>query len=78
MLIDNAYFTCLPPEDSREERLRLKIDEEDTPMKKFIRHIILDINEKTVDVFLKCLRRLEWSDPEISGEEKWVDKKKFF
>uniref|UniRef100_A0A8R1HIY9 MIF4G domain-containing protein n=1 Tax=Caenorhabditis japonica TaxID=281687 RepID=A0A8R1HIY9_CAEJA len=66
MLIDNAYFTCLPPEDSKEERLRLKLDEEDTPMKRFIRHIVLDINEKTVDVFLKCLRRLDWSDPEIS------------
>lgn len=66
MLIDNAYFTCLPPEDSKEERLRLKLDEEDTPMKRFIRHIILDINESTVDVFLKCLRRLEWYDPEVA------------
>ncbi|EGT38568.1 hypothetical protein CAEBREN_03289 [Caenorhabditis brenneri] len=66
MLIDNAYFTCLPPEDSKEERLRLKLDEEDTPMKRFIRHIVLDINEENVDVFLKCFRRLDWSDPEIS------------
>ncbi|CAI2352214.1 unnamed protein product [Caenorhabditis sp. 36 PRJEB53466] len=66
MLIDNAYFTCLPPEDSKEERLRLKLDEEDTPMKKFIRHIILDINKQNIDVHLKCLRRLEWSNPEIS------------
>ncbi|EFP08303.1 hypothetical protein CRE_16832 [Caenorhabditis remanei] len=66
MLIDNAYFTCLPPEDSKEERLRLKLDEEDTPMKRFIRHIVLDINESNVDIFLKCIRRLDWSDPEIS------------
>uniref|UniRef100_A0A1I7SYP2 MIF4G domain-containing protein n=1 Tax=Caenorhabditis tropicalis TaxID=1561998 RepID=A0A1I7SYP2_9PELO len=66
MLIDNAYFTCLPPEDSKEERLRLKLDEEDTPMKRFIRHIILDINEDSIEVFLKCFRRLDWSDPEIS------------
>ncbi|UMM27894.1 hypothetical protein L5515_010977 [Caenorhabditis briggsae] len=66
MLIDNAYFTCLPPEDSKEERLRLKFDEEDTPMKKFIRHVVLDINDTNVDNHLKCLRRLDWSDPEIS------------
>ncbi|CAB3409551.1 unnamed protein product [Caenorhabditis bovis] len=65
MLIDNAYFACLPPEDSAQERARMQNNRENTPMKMFIRHIILDINSLNVDDCLKGLRKLDWADPEI-------------
>uniref|UniRef100_A0A1I7XIZ6 Uncharacterized protein n=1 Tax=Heterorhabditis bacteriophora TaxID=37862 RepID=A0A1I7XIZ6_HETBA len=62
MLIDNAFFACVPPEDGKSAR-RASVD---PPMKVFIRHLVLDVNEKNIDLHLRCLRRLDWTNETIA------------
>ncbi|CAD6191240.1 unnamed protein product [Caenorhabditis auriculariae] len=63
MLIDNAYFCCVPPEDGA---TKSRLQPEEPLMKRFIRHLVVDITEPTVDSHLRGFRRIDWADKEIS------------
>uniref|UniRef100_A0A7I4YR71 MIF4G domain-containing protein n=2 Tax=Haemonchus contortus TaxID=6289 RepID=A0A7I4YR71_HAECO len=63
MLIDNAFFACIPPADSAAARRA----QAEPPLMIFIRHLIVDINEHNVNTNIKCIRRLAWDDETIAG-----------
>lgn len=63
MLIDNAFFACIPPADSAAARRA----QAEPPLMIFIRHLIVDINEHNVNTNIKCIRRLAWDDDTVAG-----------
>ncbi|PIO62841.1 MIF4G domain protein [Teladorsagia circumcincta] len=63
MLIDNAFFACIPPADSAAARRA----QAEPPLMIFIRHLIVDINEHNVNTNIKCIRRLAWDDETVAG-----------
>ncbi|VDM51834.1 unnamed protein product [Angiostrongylus costaricensis] len=63
MLIDNAFFACIPPADTASARRA----QAEPPLMIFIRHLIVDINERNVNTNIKCIRRLAWNDEMVSG-----------
>ncbi|KJH48437.1 MIF4G domain protein [Dictyocaulus viviparus] len=66
MLIDNAFFACIPPSDTASARRA----QAEPPLMIFIRHLIVDINERNVNTNIKCIRRLAWDDEMVSGKAK--------
>ncbi|GMT37128.1 hypothetical protein PFISCL1PPCAC_28425, partial [Pristionchus fissidentatus] len=60
-LLDNAYFSVLPPEEQSSSS-RPSIP----PMFRFIRRMVTTITEGSIVSNLKCIRRLDWTDPLIS------------
>uniref|UniRef100_A0A8L8JV59 MIF4G domain-containing protein n=1 Tax=Heligmosomoides polygyrus TaxID=6339 RepID=A0A8L8JV59_HELPZ len=69
MLIDNAFFACIPPADSAAARRA----QAEPPLMIFIRHLIVDINEHNVNTNIKCIRRLAWDDDTVAGECVLID-----
>ncbi|VDK54401.1 unnamed protein product [Cylicostephanus goldi] len=63
MLIDNAFFACIPPTDSAAARRA----QAEPPLMIFIRHLVVDIDEHNVNTNIKCIRRLAWDDETVSG-----------
>ncbi|KAK6751164.1 hypothetical protein RB195_002875 [Necator americanus] len=63
MLIDNAFFACIPPADSAAARRA----QAEPPLMIFIRHLVVDIDEHNVNANIKCIRRLAWDDVTVSG-----------
>ncbi|EYC43670.1 hypothetical protein Y032_0484g2306 [Ancylostoma ceylanicum] len=63
MLIDNAFFACIPPADSAAARRA----QAEPPLMIFIRHLVVDIDEHNVNTNIKCIRRLAWDDETVSG-----------
>lgn len=61
LLLDNAYFSCNPPEKSaRIEKIR-------TPLELFIRKLVLsDLNKENCERVLKMLRKLPWHDGKVA------------
>uniref|UniRef100_A0A0N4WHD7 MIF4G domain-containing protein n=1 Tax=Haemonchus placei TaxID=6290 RepID=A0A0N4WHD7_HAEPC len=68
MLIDNAFFACIPPADSAAARRA----QAEPPLMIFIRHLIVDINEHNVNTNIKCIRRLAWDDETIYLTSPWL------
>ncbi|VDL83871.1 unnamed protein product [Nippostrongylus brasiliensis] len=64
MLVDNAFFACIPPTDSAAVRRA----QAEPPLMIFIRHLIVDIDEHNVNTNIKCIRRLAWNDDTVAGE----------
>ncbi|ETN75648.1 MIF4G domain protein [Necator americanus] len=64
MLIDNAFFACIPPADSAAARRA----QAEPPLMIFIRHLVVDIDEHNVNANIKCIRRLAWDDVTVSGK----------
>ncbi|WKY08242.1 hypothetical protein Q1695_007613 [Nippostrongylus brasiliensis] len=63
MLVDNAFFACIPPTDSAAVRRA----QAEPPLMIFIRHLIVDIDEHNVNTNIKCIRRLAWNDDTVAG-----------
>ncbi|VDL64154.1 unnamed protein product [Nippostrongylus brasiliensis] len=63
MLVDNAFFACIPPADSAAVRRA----QAEPPLMIFIRHLIVDIDEHNVNTNIKCIRRLAWNDDTVAG-----------
>lgn len=61
MLIDNAYYTCIPPENVQSMASRRP------PLHDFIRHLIVSLTRFRAELTVRCLRKIDWSDPEIAG-----------
>ncbi|WVQ73762.1 hypothetical protein IAR50_003342 [Cryptococcus sp. DSM 104548] len=60
LLLENAFYTCNPPERVAREVVQL------TPMESFIRHLLDEVlMKRTIDKVLKLLRKLHWEDPEV-------------
>ncbi|KAF8373117.1 smg-3 [Pristionchus pacificus] len=60
-LLDNAYFSVLPPEEqSASSRPSVP------PILRFIRRLVTSITEETIVAHLKCIRKLDWTDSLIS------------
>ncbi|CAG9534469.1 unnamed protein product [Cercopithifilaria johnstoni] len=57
MLIDNAFYTCIPP--PVEEKPKSEID----PFQDFIRYLISNLSRYRMEITIRCLRKLDWSDP---------------
>ncbi|PAV82521.1 hypothetical protein WR25_19778 [Diploscapter pachys] len=62
VLIETAYFACIPPEDGRRYKAK-----ELPPMQLYIRNLILSINSKSVNETIQCLRKIDWVDPKVRG-----------
>lgn len=60
MLIDNAYFTCVPPEQDESPRFKRPV------MHEFIRNLVITLTRFRVELVSRCLRKLDWSDPLIT------------
>ncbi|VDM36735.1 unnamed protein product [Toxocara canis] len=60
MLIDNAYYTCIPPENAQSTISARP------PLHDFIRHLVVSLTRFRVEVTVRCLRKIDWSDPEIA------------
>ncbi|VDK77691.1 unnamed protein product, partial [Anisakis simplex] len=60
MLIDNAYYTCIPPENAQ------SAPSTNPPVHDFIRHMIVALTRFRVDITVRCLRKIDWSDPETA------------
>lgn len=60
MLIDNAYFTCIPPEQVDAPKIMRP------PMEDFIRNTITTLTRFRVEQAIRYMRKLDWSSPEIS------------
>uniref|UniRef100_A0A914ZPX4 MIF4G domain-containing protein n=2 Tax=Parascaris univalens TaxID=6257 RepID=A0A914ZPX4_PARUN len=60
MLIDNAYYTCIPPENVQSVAPRRP------PLHDFIRHLIVSLTRFRAELTVRCLRKIDWSDPEIA------------
>ncbi|GMS96034.1 hypothetical protein PENTCL1PPCAC_18209 [Pristionchus entomophagus] len=60
-LLDNAYFSVLPPEEqSTSSRPSIP------PILRFIRRLVTSITEESIVSHLKCIRKLDWTDSLIS------------
>ncbi|ODN80903.1 hypothetical protein L202_03029 [Cryptococcus amylolentus CBS 6039] len=60
LMLENAFYTCNPPERVAREIVQL------TPMESFIRHLLDEVlMKRTIDKVLKLLRKLHWEDPEV-------------
>ncbi|OZC11153.1 hypothetical protein X798_01979 [Onchocerca flexuosa] len=57
MLIDNAFYTCIPP--TVEEKPKCESD----PFQDFIRYLISNLSRYRMEITVRCLRKLDWSDP---------------
>ncbi|KAK6110548.1 MIF4G domain family protein [Brugia pahangi] len=57
MLIDNAFYTCIPP--PVEEKPKSASD----PFQDFIRYLISNLSRYRMEITIRCLRKLDWSDP---------------
>ncbi|MCP9265961.1 Regulator of nonsense transcripts 2 [Dirofilaria immitis] len=57
MLIDNAFYTCIPP--TVEEKPSCASD----PFQDFIRYLISNLSRYRMEITIRCLRKLDWSDP---------------
>uniref|UniRef100_A0A0N5AUM2 MIF4G domain-containing protein n=1 Tax=Syphacia muris TaxID=451379 RepID=A0A0N5AUM2_9BILA len=62
MLIDNAYYTCVPPEKKEQPVFRRP------PIHDFIRFLIVNISRSRVDTTVRCLRKIDWEDENISDK----------
>ncbi|EFO26274.2 hypothetical protein LOAG_02196 [Loa loa] len=57
MLIDNAFYTCIPP--PVQEKPKPASD----PFQDFIRYLISNLSRYRMEITVRCLRKLDWSDP---------------
>ncbi|KAL3982246.1 MIF4G domain family protein [Acanthocheilonema viteae] len=57
MLIDNAFYTCIPP--AVEEKPKSASD----PFQDFIRYLISNLSRYRLEITIRCLRKLDWSNP---------------
>lgn len=60
MLIDNAYYTCIPPEKKEVPVFRRP------PVHDFIHFLIVNLSRSRVDTTVRCLRKIDWEDKDIS------------
>jgi regulator of nonsense transcripts 2 len=61
MLIDNAYFACVPAEPST-----VALPEQ-PPGEEFIRQLIVSLNRASLEKVVRLLRKVDWSDPTLAG-----------
>jgi regulator of nonsense transcripts 2 len=62
MMIDNAFFTCDPPPAPTVQRA------ERPPMHEYIRRqLFRDLGKSTSDRVLRQMRKIDWSDENVSG-----------
>ncbi|GMR48376.1 hypothetical protein PMAYCL1PPCAC_18571 [Pristionchus mayeri] len=60
-LVDNAYFSVLPPEEQS-----TCARPSTPPILRFIRRLVTSITEESIVAHLKCIRKLDWTDSLIS------------
>ncbi|VDK60789.1 unnamed protein product [Gongylonema pulchrum] len=60
MLIDNAYFTCIPPEVEEQPLV------ESEPLHDFIYFLLSNVSRVRMELTVRCLRKLDWSDPVVA------------
>ncbi|CAJ0929024.1 unnamed protein product, partial [Mesorhabditis belari] len=65
MLIENAYYTVCPSETEA------PITPPRPPIYDFVSQLIRNMNDSTLDVNLKLLRRIDWSDSELCDWAIW-------
>ncbi|VDN02864.1 unnamed protein product [Thelazia callipaeda] len=61
MIIDNAFFTCIPP--PLEEKPKAESD----PVHDFICYLLSSLSRCRMEITLRCFRKLDWADPELAN-----------
>lgn len=62
MLIDNAFYACIPSEGGQARKAQ-----EEPAMNQFIKKMVQNVTEESVDQRIKMLRRLNWLNEEVSS-----------
>ncbi|MFH4979310.1 hypothetical protein AB6A40_006019 [Gnathostoma spinigerum] len=60
MLIDNAYFTCIPPEQEAKPAFSRP------PLHDFIRSLVINLSRCRAELTVRCFRRIDWTDEETA------------